>query len=77
MPPKQNSGNEYPITLRWSEEQHTYIATVDDLPGVEGKGHTRETALGAVQDAIRWWLEAATEGTRPSPTQTEAAQQHP
>ena len=59
-------GKQYAISLWWSEEEHTYIAQADDLPGVTGKGDTKEHALAAVQDAIRWRLEAPTEGTRAS-----------
>ena len=58
-------GKQFAISIWWSEEQHVYIAQADDLPGVMGKGDTKEDALAAVQDAIRWRLEAQTEGTRP------------
>ena len=71
-----HQGKQYNITLRWNEEQRTYRATVDDLPGVEGIGGTREEALAAVQNAIRWRLEAATEGTRPPATQQEPESHH-
>jgi predicted RNase H-like HicB family nuclease len=70
-------GKEYQITLRWSEEEHAYIAQADDLPGVTGKGDTKEHALAAVQDAIRWWLDAPTEGTRSSGQQTGGEPQQP
>ncbi len=72
-----NEGKQYHLTLRWSEDQHSYIATVDELPGVAGKGTTRELAIAAAQDAIRWRLESATEGTRPPPAENEQNPQHP
>jgi predicted RNase H-like HicB family nuclease len=62
---KMSKSKKYNITLGWNEEQHIYIAQADDIPGVIGKGKTREDALVALQDAIRWWLETATEGTVP------------
>ena len=55
------------ITLRWDQHQRTYVAEATDFPGVAGKGRTREEALAAVQDAIRWQAEAATEGSPPAP----------
>ena len=64
-----HESQQYNITLHWDEQQHTYIAEADDLPGVTGKGNTRENAIAAVEDAIRWWLESATEGTQPSQAQ--------
>lgn len=64
-----SEGKKYSITLGWNEEQQSYIAQADDIPGVIGKGKTREAALVALQDAIRWWLEAATEGTVPASSQ--------
>jgi predicted RNase H-like HicB family nuclease len=70
---QMSEGKAYDITLRWNAEQWAYLATVDELPGVEGTGRTREEALAAVQDAIRWRLESATEGTRPPPADTEQA----
>ena len=71
-----SKGKKYNITLGWNEEQQTYIAQADDIPGVSGKGKTREDALVALQDAIRWWLEAATEGTVPPSQPDKPEPQH-
>ncbi len=71
-----SEGKQYTITLRWNEEQHSYTAQADDIPGVIGKGKTREDALVALQDAIRWWLEAATEGTAPASSSDAPEFQH-
>ncbi|HLW03421.1 MAG TPA: type II toxin-antitoxin system HicB family antitoxin [Ktedonobacterales bacterium] len=70
-------GKQYNISLRWDEKEHTYIASADDLPGVTGKGNTREHALAAVQDAIRWWLESGSEGTRRTESPAEPENQPP
>ncbi len=64
-------GKQYRVTLWWSDEEQTYIAQADDLPGVIGKGNTKENALAAVEDAIRWRLEAPTEGTYPPAPEPE------
>ncbi len=72
-----HEGKQYNITLRWDEQEHIYIASADDIPGVTGKGNTREHALAAMQDALRWWVESASEGTRPPETPAEPDnQQH-
>lgn len=70
--------NTYDITLRSDEQQHLTIAKVTGLPGVVGKGHTREEAIAAVKEAIRWQAEAATEGHHPtvSPGETYAQDSH-
>jgi predicted RNase H-like HicB family nuclease len=70
-------GKQYRISLWWSEEQHAYIAQADDLPGVTGKGDTKEHAVAAVEDAIRWRLEASTEGTHPPAPEPGAKPQQP
>ena len=69
-----HEGQQYNISLRWDEKEHTYIASADDLPGVIGKGNTRENALAAVQDALRWRMESASEGTRPPETPENQSQ---
>lgn len=71
-----SESKKYTITLGWNEEEQTYIAQADDIPGVIGKGKTRDDALVALQDAIRWWLEAATEGTAPPSSPDAPEPQH-
>lgn len=44
-----------------------FLATVPDLPGCMSDGETREEAARNVEDAIRCWIEAATELGRPIP----------
>ncbi len=70
-----SEGQPFNITLRWDAELHAYIAEATDLPGVTGKGSTRAEALAAVQEAIRWQAEAATEGIPPTPPQSEGETQ--
>ncbi len=73
-----SEGQPFTITLRWDAELHASIAEATDLPGVTGKGRTRAEALAAVQEAIRWQAEAATEGIPPAPGQPETdAQKSP
>lgn len=72
-----HEGTQYNITMRWDEQEHMYIASADDIPGVNGKGNTREHALTALQDALRWWMESGSEGTRPPETHPEPENQPP
>ena len=57
----------YEIIIYWSEEDGAFVADVPELPGCAAHGATQETALGNAQDAIRLWIDTATEFGDPIP----------
>jgi antitoxin HicB len=57
----------YPIYLRWSNEDDAWIAEVPDLPGCMADGKSEEEAVAAAREAITLWLEVAREDKREIP----------
>ena len=57
----------YEVIIYWSEEDHTFIAEVPELPGCAGDGKTHQEALANVQMIIQEWLETARDLGRPIP----------
>lgn len=51
----------YEIILYWSEEDGVFVAEVPELPGCMAHGKTQEVALANAKDAMRLWIETASE----------------
>jgi len=65
----------YPVYMRWSEEDHAYLAEIPDLPGCIADGETPEEAVKALEEVANEWLQVAREEGRPipDPTRDEAS----
>ena len=63
------TANDYAIIVEPlpQDEGGGFVATVPDLPGCMSDGQTPHEALANVQDAIKVWIEAATEMGRKIP----------
>jgi len=59
--------NKYEVIIYWSEEDQVFVAEVPELPGCSAHGTTHEAALANAQDAIRPWIDTATEFGDPIP----------
>lgn len=59
--------NKYEVIIYWSEEDQAFIAEVPELPGCAAHGSSPEAALANVQEAIRLWIDTATEFGDPIP----------
>ena len=59
--------NKYEVIIYWSEEDQVFVAEVPELPGCAAHGPTQEAALTNAQEAIRLWLDTATEFGDPIP----------
>ncbi len=59
--------NKYEVIIYWSEEDQLFVAEVPELPGCSAHGATHEAALANAQDAIRLWIDTATEFGDPIP----------
>lgn len=59
--------NKYEVIIYWSEEDQAFVAEVPELPGRLTHGAMHEAALATAQDAIRLWIDAATEFGDPIP----------
>ena len=59
--------NKYEVIIYWSEEDQVFVAEVPELPGCAAHGPTQEAALANAQEAIRLWLDTATEFGDPIP----------
>ena len=57
----------YESIIFWSNEDTVFVAEVPELPGCSAHGNTREAALANVDQAIRLWLDTASEFGRPIP----------
>jgi predicted RNase H-like HicB family nuclease len=57
----------YEVIIYWSEEDGAFVADVPELPGCAAHGDTQEIALANAQDAIRLWIDTATEFGDPVP----------
>ncbi len=57
----------YGINLRWSDEDHAFIARVPELPGCMAHGEDPETAVGQIAEAMKLWIETAREVGEPIP----------
>ena len=57
----------YETIIYWSEEDQVFVAEMPELPGGMAHGATQEEALGNVMDAIRLWVDTASEFGDPVP----------
>jgi predicted RNase H-like HicB family nuclease len=59
--------NKYEVIISWSDEDQAFVAEVPELPGCATHGPTQEAALASAQEAIRLWIDTATEFGDPIP----------
>ncbi|MYB52722.1 MAG: type II toxin-antitoxin system HicB family antitoxin [Acidobacteriia bacterium] len=59
--------HKYEIILYWSNEDQVFIAEAPELPGCMAHGDSYETALRNIKDAMRFWIDTATELGDPIP----------
>jgi len=59
--------NRYEIIIFWSDEDGVFVADVPELPGCMAHGASHSDALANAEDAIKLWLDTATELGRPIP----------
>ena len=57
----------YEVIIDWSEEDHSFIAEVPELPGCAADGSTYEAAIANVKTVIAEWIEMAQELGRAIP----------
>ena len=57
----------YEIIIYWSNEDHSFVAEVPELPGCMAHGSTPEAALANARDAIQLWIDTAREFGDPIP----------
>lgn len=55
----------YSILIEWSDADHAYIATVEELDRIKIHGETRAEALTKAEDLIAAWLETETDPPAP------------
>ena len=51
--------HKYELIIYWSEEDHSYIAEVPELPGFMADGETYQKALENAEIVITEWVETA------------------
>jgi len=59
--------NHYSARIHWSEQDSTFIACVDELPGCLADGKTPLEALNNLTTIVEEWIEVAKEDGRPIP----------
>jgi predicted RNase H-like HicB family nuclease len=57
----------YEMIIYWSNEDHTYIVEVPELPGCMADGRTYQEAVSNAEVIIAEWIETAQELGRPIP----------
>ena len=65
--------HQYEILIRWSDEDHAFVARVPELPGCMAHGPTRAKAQENIEQAIALWLETAREYDDPVPEPRKAS----
>ena len=58
---------QYAVSIRWSDEDRGFIASVAQLPGLTAFGETREQALSELETASEAYLESLTHSGRSIP----------
>jgi predicted RNase H-like HicB family nuclease len=53
--------NKYEIIIYWSQEDHSFIAEVPELPGCMADGETYKEALSNAETVIDEWIDTAME----------------
>ena len=51
--------NKYEVIIYWSEDDHSYIAEVPELPGCAADGETYQGALSNLEVIVEEWIETA------------------
>ena len=59
--------NKYEIIIYRSQEDHSFIAEVPELPGCMADGETYKEALSNAETVIDEWIDTAIELKRPIP----------
>jgi len=57
----------YELVIYWSEEDHSFVVEVPELPGCMADGESYEQAVTNVQKVIEEWIETAKALNRPVP----------
>jgi len=57
----------YELIIYWSEEDHSFVVEVPELPGCMADGETYEQAVVNAQQVIEEWIETARELGRAIP----------
>ena len=50
---------EYPVIVRWSQEDDRFLAEIPQLPGCMSDGHTEEEARANILVIARDWIKMA------------------
>lgn len=59
--------NHHAVSIKWSDEDNGYIATVPQLPGLSAFGATREEALSELDTAANAYMVSLKQSGRPVP----------
>lgn len=57
----------YELVIRWSADDHAYLASAPELPGCIADGATYSEAVKNAEELMRVWIETARELGRPIP----------
>lgn len=57
----------YEVIIYWSEEDHSFLAEVPELPGCMADGASYQEVLKNVEGIIQEWIDTARELGRPVP----------
>ena len=57
----------YEMIIYWSEEDHSFVVEVPELPGCMADGSTYEEAVANAKRIIEEWIETARDLGRPIP----------
>lgn len=57
----------YEVIIYWSKDDKSFIADVPELPGCMAHGASPESALANANEAIRLWIDTASEYGDPIP----------
>ena len=63
----KTSARDYDVTIRWSEADQLYLASVAELPGIMADGPTRAEAARQMEEALEFALATAAELGHPLP----------
>jgi len=59
--------DKYEIIIHWSDEDHSYVAEVPELPGCTAHGSSQLRALESIRKAMKLWIQSAKEFGDPIP----------
>lgn len=66
-PAEHTDALRYETIIYWSDDDHSFIAEIPELPGCAADGPTPAAALAAVQVVAQEWIETARELGRDVP----------